>query len=124
LQAGVNIIFGCAHAGGVSELRTFQVIPFPVISETEPNSATTNAQTVTLNTAIAGTMAQEDVDYFAISAKKGQRISAEVQAIRLGRAAFDSFMSIQDAKGNVLASSDDSSLLLQDSLLSIIAPAR
>jgi hypothetical protein len=78
---------------------------------------------VAVNTAIAGTMAQEDMDYFAISAKKGQRISAEAQAIRLGRGTFDSFMSIQDSKGNVLASSDDSSLLLQDSLLSIVAPS-
>ena len=109
-------------AGGVSELRTFNVVPFPIANEVEPNNAVTNAQKVALNTAIAGSMAQEDLDYFTITAKKGQRISAEVQAIRLGRSAFDSFMSIQDSTGNILTTSDDSSLLQQDSLISIIAP--
>jgi hypothetical protein len=109
-------------AGGVSELRTFQVVPFPIAGEVEPNNAITNAQKVALNTTISGSMAQEDLDYFTLSAKKGQRISAEVQAIRLGRSAFDSFMSIQDSTGNILTTSDDSSLLQQDSLISMIAP--
>src|SRR3954469_1168289 len=109
-------------ASGVSELRTFQVGTFPAVKEVEPNNAITNAQTIAANSTVSGSIASEDVDYYAISAKKGQRISAEVEGIRLGLAAFDSFMSIQDPKGTVIASSDDTSLLLQDSLLSIIAP--
>lgn len=108
--------------GGVSELRTFQVGTFPVINEAEPNNGTTNAQKVALNTTVSGSIASEDIDCFSITATKGQRISAEVAGIRLGRAAFDSVLSIQDAKGNVLATCDDSSLLLQDALLSILAP--
>ena len=115
--------FRLRTASGISDLKTFQVGPFPVVTETEPNNAATNAQKIALNTTVSGAIASEDVDCFAIAAKKGQRISAEVEGIRLGRAAFDSVMSIQDAEGNVLATSDDSSLLLQDSMLSILAPA-
>ncbi len=131
LRAQIKVAPDCAlgeyhlrvrTTGGVSELRTFQVGPFPVVSEVEPNNGTTNAQTIALNTTVSGSIAQEDVDCFTISARKGQRITAEVEGIRLGRAAFDSVLSLQDSKGNILATSDDTSLLLQDSLISIAAP--
>jgi len=109
--------------GGVSELRTLQVGAFPVVAEVEPNNGTTNAQKVALNSTVSGTIASEDIDCFAIKASKGDRISAEVEGIRLGRAAFDSVLTLHDEKGKLLASSDDSSLLLQDSMISVIAPA-
>jgi len=109
-------------AGGVSELRTFQVGMFPVVTEVEPNNAFTNAQKVPLNTTVSGSIASEDTDCFSFEATKGDRISAEVEGIRLGRSVFDSFMSLLDESGEILASSDDTALLLQDSFLSIIAP--
>jgi hypothetical protein len=128
IQISADCPFGEYHlrlrtAGGISELRTFQVGPFPVVNEVEPNNASTNAQKIALNTTVSGTIASEDIDCFTVTAKKGERISAEVEGIRLGRGAFDSVLTLQDAQGNVLAGSDDTSLLLQDSMISITAPA-
>ena len=52
-----------------------------MIDETEPNNTIEKAQKVSPNTTIYGVITNEDVDSFAIEAKKGQRISAEAQAI-------------------------------------------
>src|SRR5258706_342833 len=58
----------------------------------------------------------------SISPSRGQRISAEIEAMRLGRAAFDPYLVIHDGAGAVLAAADDTALLMQDSFLSLIAP--
>lgn len=107
---------------GVSELRTFFVGPLPSVAETEPNSEFESPQPIGLNTTIAGVVESEDVDYFIVDATKGTRITAEVEAVRLGATLFDPYVAILDAKRFELASSDDSSLLLQDSVASIVAP--
>ena len=49
----------------------------------------------------------EDVDYYVVEAKKGERITAEVEGIRLGLTLFDPYVAILDAKRFELASSDD-----------------
>ena len=54
----------------------------------------------------------EDVDYFEFNAK-GQRISVEVEAIRLSGPLFDPYVAILDENRFELATSDDSELLLQ-----------
>ena len=110
-------------ASGISELRTFWVGAMPVVSETETNSEPAQAQKISLNSTVTGTVASEDQDFFRVSLEKGQRLSAEVEAMRLGRAAFDAALSIHDASGKLLASADDSVLALQDSFVSFVAPA-
>ena len=52
-----------------------------------------------------------------------QRLSVEVEAIRLSGALFDPYVAVLDDKRFELATSDDSELLLQDSTLSLIAPS-
>ncbi len=64
----------------------------------------------------------EDVDYFSIEAKNGQRITAEIEGIRLGQTFFDPYVAILDAGRFVLAGSDDTPLVCQDSVVSIVAP--
>ena len=66
---------------GLSKLFTFWVGPFPNVSEKEPNSAFDEAQPISMNVTVNGVAQNEDVDYFEINATKGQRISAEVEAI-------------------------------------------
>lgn len=107
---------------GLSKLFTFWVGPFPNEEEVEPNSSVAEAQKVSLNHTVNGVVKNEDVDYFEIAATKGQRISAEIEAIRLSGVMFDPYLAILDERGFELASSDDTELLLQDSTLSIIAP--
>ena len=68
---------------GLSNLYTFWVGPFPNVQEKEPNSAFDEAQPILLNSTVNGLILNEDADYFEINATKGQRISVEIEAIRL-----------------------------------------
>src|SRR5262249_13718955 len=63
-------------ASGISELRTFFVGALPQIDEKEPNSEFANPQKIPLNVTVNGVVDNEDVDYFAFEAKKGQRVTA------------------------------------------------
>ncbi|MFP6899742.1 MAG: PPC domain-containing protein, partial [Opitutales bacterium] len=103
-------------------MKTFWVGPFPNVAEVEPNSEFDKAQKIAMNSTVNGVVTNEDVDYYEIEVKKGQQISAEVEAIRLSGALFDPYVAILDARRFELASCDDSALLLQDSVVSVIAP--
>src|SRR5262249_41167959 len=92
------------------------------IDEVEPNNEPAKAQKIPLNVTVAGSIGQEDTDCFVIEAKKGQRLSAEIEAMRLGRAAFDPYLAILDSSGAVLAAADDTALLIQDAFVSLLAP--
>jgi hypothetical protein len=108
--------------GGITELRTLYVGPFQTVAEREPNNEPAKAQVVAPNTTISGTITSEDIDCFQIQVRKGDRLSAEVEAMRLGRAMFDPYLAIQDPEGRTLAESDDTILGLQDPVVSLIAP--
>ncbi len=110
-------------ASGISDLRTFLVGSLPVVAEVEPNSEFTTPQAIPMNVTIDGTVGNEDVDYFVVEAKKGERISAEVEAIRLGNSFFDVYVAILNEARFELATSDDAALVWQDGVVSILAPA-
>src|SRR5262249_33299968 len=61
-------------------------------------------------------------DYFVVQAKKGERISAEVEGHRLGIFEFDPYVAILNARRFELGASDDAALVLRDGFTSIIAP--
>ena len=107
---------------GLSKLFTFWVGPYPNLDEKEPNSSFEDAQPIPMNVTVNGVAQNEDVDYFEINATQGQRISAEVEAIRLSGPLFDPYVAILDENRFEIATSDDSELLLQDSTTSVIAP--
>lgn len=107
---------------GISTVKTFWVGPYPNFHEEEPNTSFEEAQKVSLNHTINGLVKSEDVDYFEFNATKGQRISLEIEAIRLSGPLFDPYVAILDSNRFELATSDDTDLLLQDSTLSVIAP--
>jgi hypothetical protein len=110
-------------ATGISELRTFSVGALKDVNETEPNNDFTRPQPIAMNVTVNGIADNEDVDYFVVEAKKGERISAEVEGIRLGVTTFDPYVAIMDSKRFELASSDDAALVWQDGEASVIAPA-
>jgi hypothetical protein len=113
-------------ATGLSELRTFWIGALPTADEKEPNNDFAAPQSIPLNVTVHGTVTNEDVDYFAIDAKKGQRISVEIEALRLASnpnvGTFDPAIAILDAKRFELATSDDHPLVQQDGCFSIVAP--
>jgi Bacterial pre-peptidase C-terminal domain len=110
-------------ATGVTELRTLWVGALQVVDEKEPNNDFAAPQKVPLNCTVHGVADNEDVDYYAVEAKKGQRISVEVEGMRLGTTFFDPAIAILDSKRFELATSDDTALYKQDGCLSIVAPA-
>jgi len=107
---------------GVSELRSFHVGIYTNATEVEPNSELTKPQKIAMNSTISGTITSEDIDYFQVEAKKGERLSVEIEAMRLGRGAFDPYIALMDTKGEILAASDDSTLAMQDGFITIRSP--
>jgi hypothetical protein len=109
-------------ATGLTELRTFYVGALPVVAEKEPNNEFTAPQKIPLNVTVTGVIDSEDVDYFAFEAKKGQRVSAEIEGMRLGNTLFDPYIAILNSKRFELAVADDTALLGQDGVASIVIP--
>ncbi len=108
---------------GLSELRTFDVTPFPVVAEAEPNGTIAAAQTVPRNVTITGIIEAGDVDSFGITLRKGECLSAEVQGVRLGGAMLDTVLTVLGPDGKKVVSVDDTSLFRQDPFVTLIAPA-
>ncbi len=109
-------------ATGISELRTFSVGALKEINEIEPNNDFAAPQAIPMNVTVNGIADNEDVDYFVVEAKKGERISAEVEGLRLGISEFDPYVAILDAKRFELGVSDDAALAWRDGFTAIIAP--
>lgn len=109
-------------ASGITDVNLFHVGALPEIAEKEPNSDFNAPQAIPMNTTVRGIIQNEDVDYFVIEAKKGERITAELAGIRLGRTFFDPYLAILNEKRFELVKSDDEPLLYQDCVCSLIAP--
>lgn len=110
-------------ATGISPIRTLFAGALPIVDEQkEPNDSPATAQKIDLNVTLAGVMENESVEHFAVEAKQGQRITAEVEGMRLSTAIFDPFLAILDADGKELVAQDDAALHLQDPVVSLIAP--
>ena len=125
-----TIGFRVRTKGGLSEYQRFFVTPFPVTVEIDDpkakNDEPPNAQPIAENSTITGTLREAyDIDFYRFTAKQGQRVSAEVVAVRLGveRGLPDLHLAIYDAKGKLIAEADDSAMHMQDPILSIKAPA-
>ena len=116
-------------AGGLSEYVRFFVGPFPTVEENEVVSKQRNdtretATPVPVNSTINGKINDPtDVDLYRVEVKSGQRVSAEIEAARLGveRGIPDLHLAIYDADGKQLAAADDSALYVQDPVLSVVA---
>lgn len=121
----------------LSEALRFHVTPLPVIFEENPfvpiagqsNDSSDTAQPVPLNHTIAGYLLEgppQDEDWYRVDLEKGQRLTAEAVAARLGtwhRAGMnDPSLTIFGPDGTELARNDDNALHAQDPIVSIIAP--
>ncbi len=116
-------VFRVRTKTGLSDMRTYWVGNIPIVQEVEPNNDFDKPQPIALNVTVHGVIDNEDVDYFVVECKKGQRLSAEIEGMRLGNTLFDPFIAILDSKRFELATNDDAPLLGQDSMVSIVAPA-
>ncbi len=116
-------LFRVRTKSGISYARSFWTGAYPSVEEVEPNNLFPEAQPITTGSTLTGIARNEDVDYFKIEAKKGERLSVEVEGIRLGSSFWDPYLAILDSKKFELATCDDDALLVQDPYASIIVPA-
>ena len=107
---------------GISDYRTFFVGALPAVDEKEPNTDFAAPQAIPINSTVVGTVENEDVDYFVVDAKKGERLSVEVEGMRFGQTLFDPYIAILNDKRFELSAEDDSPLLKQDAATSIVVP--
>ena len=108
---------------GISELHTFRVTALPVISEEEPNGIATEARPVATNVTVAGVLGDGDVDCFQLTLRRGDRLAAEVEAIRFGGTLLDTVLTVFGPDGKKIVSVDDTSLFRQDPFVTLVAPA-
>ncbi len=111
-------------SSGLSNLRYLSVGALPVVNEVEPNSEFATPQAIAMNSTVHGVVLTEDVDYFSVDLKKGERLAVELEGLRLSYMYdfFDPFVAILDSKRFELARSDDMPLVQQDGVCSIVAP--
>ncbi len=106
---------------GVSNPRLFAVTHgLADVGETEPNNEPGQAQTISVNSAVAGMSDGNNEDVFRFAAKAGLRIVLDCQAGKLD-SMMDATMSLSAADGKLLASSSDFSG--RDPLIDFVAPA-
>ena len=72
-------------------------------TRSSPTTTSPSPQPIAMNVTVNGVADNEDVDYFVVEAKKGERITAEVEGMRLGITLFDPYVAIMDAKRFELA---------------------
>jgi Bacterial pre-peptidase C-terminal domain len=120
-------------ATALSDAVTFWVSRFQTLYEFEDkigqNDTIAKAKPVPMNVTVEGQILpgpDMDIDMYRVEAQQGQRISVEVESVRLGTLHFggenDLAVRILDAAGHPLAHNDDSALYVQDPVLSIVAP--
>ena len=107
---------------GISNLRTFTVGHLEEVAEKEPNNSPDQPQAVPLNVTVSGVVQTEDTDFFVVELKQGDRLNVELEGLRLGNTFFDPYLAILGPDQTILTKSDDSALLNQDCLCSLVAP--
>ncbi len=111
---------------GLSDLQNFYATPYPIVAEKEPNTDFATPQAIEKNVAVFGRIDREDVDYYVIDAKQGERLSVEIFGMRLGFSSsgnfFDPYVAIMSEERFELSASDDTALVWNDGVASVIAP--
>lgn len=106
---------------GLSALFLFCVDNLPGVVEVEDNSSFDKAQKITVPAIVTGECAGGDVDFLRFSAKKGQRLVLETEAVRLGSGIVPQ-LRLTDDKQRFLAA-DDSQGQRGDCRIVFTAPA-
>jgi hypothetical protein len=122
----------------ITQIGAIHVTPFPIVDEAERglHSNDTLATALPLteqhsrSVTVRGFIKQQtlpDVDVYRVAVLKGQRVSVEVDVVRItdmriGASEVDIMARVLDEKGKELASGDDSPLHLQDPIVTAIAP--
>jgi len=108
-------------ASGLSNLVTFHVGSLKEIKEVEPNNRTEQPQAIATEVVVNGLVTMGDLDIFSVEVAEGERLSVEIEGLRLGRTLFDPMIELRDKGGTLLAKSDDQPAAHHDAFVSIRA---
>jgi hypothetical protein len=122
-RAGTECALGevairAASPQGVSPLKTFWVVPFPVLVEKrDAESAISIPNGIT----VSGIINASAPDRYLLKLKRGERVSVEVVGIRLGFGLTDTQLKLFDPLGKLILEIDDTPLTRQDPFLNFEA---
>lgn len=107
---------------GLSNVIYFGVGALPIANEAEPNNDFSAPQPIPANSTVNGLCQNEDVDYYSVELAAGQKLTVELEGLRLGTDFFDPFVAILDENRFELSRSDDATIVQQDCVCSFTAP--
>lgn len=108
---------------GISGICAFTVGPLKeIVAEPEPNDVLDTAPVIEANVTVNGTVQNEDVDYYAFAAKKGERWNFEVEGLRLANSRLDPNLTLFGPDNRELKQVDDTALLGQDAAFGFDIP--
>ncbi len=122
LQPGMYS-FRLITASGATNLRFLSVGTMPMVNEVEPNNEFATPQDIEMDRTVEGNVDREDVDYYRVSLKAGQKLTIEIEGMRQrwdlqNRDILDPYIAILNDKRFEVAVSDDSALFQQDGVCS------
>lgn len=95
------------NAAGKSPPVSFIVDLFSLVQEQEPNDSPGAGQRIKLPASISGMISKAgDFDYFRFDVEKGQQLGVQILTASVG-SKLDAVLQLTDARGNILAESDD-----------------
>jgi hypothetical protein len=109
-------------SNGVSNFSFIMLDDLPTAAESKTNKTRAAAQSVEVGGAIDGRCDELGYDWFKLRANKGQQVSVETVAARIG-SKLDSVLRVMNAAGHELARNDDAPGRSGDSYLNFTAPA-
>ncbi len=116
-----NIPFRLLGNDGYSEMHTVRITPFPV------SVAPLRAEQRGLflehsNITVCNVAKSKAIDRYQVNLSAGQRLTAEVECIRLGQELLDMVIQLFGPDRQLVARDDDNSLFRQDPFISFVAP--
>ena len=113
-------------AGRRQQPATFTVGNLPEVAEVEPNTSFEKPQPIPLNVTVSGVVQTEDVDHFVVELKKGDRLTVELEGLRLGNGDQRLFRSVpRDSRrpaSKLARQRRRGAFVSQDCLCSLVAP--
>ncbi len=117
-----NIPFRLLGSDGYSEMHTVRITPFPVL--VAPSGSKEQSLLLEhLNITVCNVAKSKASDRYQVNLTEGQRLTAEVESIRLGHGLLDMVIQVLGPDRQLMARDDDNSLFRQDPLISFVAPA-
>ena len=111
---------------GSSELRALTLTPYSILSEQRESQEAIQVlerSPETANVTILGVLEEGDRDRYKANFSKGERVSIEVEAVRLGYVLLDTVLTVYDPSGKILATVDDTPLYKQDPFITFVSEA-